>query len=50
MAMRVSAAPQPRACAPTYGEDAFANICDGSEVFGPLNTFRFTVRHREDRE
>ncbi len=48
--MSVSAAPQPRACAPTYGDDALANICDGSEVFGPLNTFRFTVRDREDGE
>ena len=41
--MSVSAAPQPRAWAPTYGDDAFAKICDGSEVLAPLNTLRFTA-------
>ena len=41
--MSVSAAPQPRAWAPAYGVFAFAKICEGSEVLGPLNTFRFTV-------
>ena len=43
MAMRVSAAPQPRSCAPAYGCDAFAKICEGSEVLAPLNTFGFAV-------
>ena len=43
MAMSVSAAPQPRAWAPTYGCDAFTKICDGSEVLAPLNTFGFAA-------
>ena len=41
MAIRVSAAPQPRSCAPTYGWFAFAKICEGSAVVAPLNTFLF---------
>ncbi len=41
--MSVSAAPQPRSCAPVYGEFAFEKICEGSEVLAPLNTFLFTV-------
>ena len=41
--MSVSAAPQPRAWAPTYGDDAFTKICEGSAVLAPLNTLRFTV-------
>ena len=43
IAMSVSAAPQPRACAPTYGDDAFAKICEGSAVLAPLNTFGFAA-------
>src|SRR5260370_38977092 len=39
MTMSVSAAPQPRACAPVNADDALTKICDGSEVLGPLNTF-----------
>src|SRR3974390_2106754 len=43
MAMSVSAAPQPRASAPAYGDDAFVKISDGSEVLAPLNTFLFVM-------
>ena len=39
MAMSVSAAPQPRSCAPGYGWFAFAKICEGSAVLAPLKTF-----------
>jgi hypothetical protein len=43
MAIRVSAAPQPRCAAPTYGWLAFEKICKGSAVLAPLNTFVFAV-------
>ena len=36
IAIRVSAAPQARAWAPSYGEVAFAKICDESAVFGAV--------------
>ena len=43
IAISVSAAPQPRAWAPTYDEFAFEKICEGSEVLAPLNTFGLAV-------
>src|SRR5215472_12443918 len=40
---RVSDAPQARACAPVNDDVAFEKICEGIEVLGPLNGFRFTL-------
>ena len=49
IAISVSAAPQPRAWAPTYGDDAFAKICDGSGV-GAAEHVAVHGGHREDGE
>ena len=50
MAMRVSAAPQPRSWAPVYGCVAFEKICEGSEVLAPLEHVRVRAGHGEDGE
>jgi hypothetical protein len=43
MTMSVSAAPQARPWAPTYGDDAFAKIWAGIAVLAPLNMSGFAV-------
>src|ERR1043166_6242111 len=43
MTMSVSAAPQARACAPTYGDAAFEKIWVGIAVLAPLNMLGFAV-------
>ena len=37
MTISVSAAPQARSSAPTYGDSALLKICEGRAVVGPLN-------------
>ena len=50
MTMSVSAAPQARASAPTYGDCAFAKICVGQRGVGAGEQVRVRVLHRKDDE